>query len=612
MRAAQEKGAKETGDRLARIEESIRNIGVVELLRQIETLNAEIARLRGANEVLANQVEQVQKRQRDFYLDLDSRLKRVEGVPAAQPAGAPDAAAPPAVAAADPAAAAPKPPSKEEQAREVKAYDAASGLFRRNDFASRPSTFRAFLKEFPAEKRAFSAPNATLLDRHLLRPRLHDHSALATQEGLISRFPQSPKARRTPRRSLRSPPCRPSRRLACSACNTLEDIIARHPASEAAGKARTRLGWPRGARGRHKGAKSRRPPLRRARLCYGARDGAARKGSRATLSADYGQRRAELAVAAAAVAWPCAIEHRIARAWTSGAPAAFRPSPTGRSRFPRSPDGRHPLSPMCRRAQHHLPRLGLAFAECDRGRRDLHRRQCRGLPGYPTAARTRASRPWRTSPRSGPPRVSSPESPSAPRSRFSKADIVRRGTGWAWTSPHGVLLRRADEAAPAGAVTPAACAGGFRGCRGIAGLRTRYRPGWAPEALPIRKASLGRGWAGGGAFPIMDDQPGRAPREHCRLEPARRRRLVRLRHRVRLRRRGAAHQLLHHGGDLRHREHGQLGPHAHVDARHGRGHRRRRGAAARGPGRPLEVDLHAAELRRPSLPSSAASPSAWA
>lgn len=235
MRAAQEKSAKETGDRLARIEESIRNIGVVELLRQIETLNAEIARLRGANEVLANQVEQVQKRQRDFYLDLDSRLKRVEGVPAAQPAGAPDAAAPPAVAAADPAAAAPKPPSKEEQAREVKAYDAASGLFRRNDFASAAEAFRAFLKDFP---QSALAPNATYWIG-ICQAALKDYKgALATQEGLISRFPQSPKA---PDALLAIAAMQAEQGDQGSARNTLEDIIARYPASEAAGKARTRL-----------------------------------------------------------------------------------------------------------------------------------------------------------------------------------------------------------------------------------------------------------------------------------------------------------------------------------------------------------------------------------
>ena len=47
--------------RIARLEESIRNIGVVELVRQLDQLNAEIARLRGQLEVLANENQQIQK-----------------------------------------------------------------------------------------------------------------------------------------------------------------------------------------------------------------------------------------------------------------------------------------------------------------------------------------------------------------------------------------------------------------------------------------------------------------------------------------------------------------------------------------------------------------------
>ena len=81
LRAEQVRATREVTDRLQRLEEGVKNLGVVDLLRQIEQLNAEIARIRGQLEVLANQNEQVAKRQRDFYLDLDSRLKRLEGGP---------------------------------------------------------------------------------------------------------------------------------------------------------------------------------------------------------------------------------------------------------------------------------------------------------------------------------------------------------------------------------------------------------------------------------------------------------------------------------------------------------------------------------------------------
>jgi len=234
IRAAQEKSARETAERIGRLEESVRNIGVIELLRQIEVLNAEIARLRGQIEVLANNGEQIQKRQRDFYLDLDSRLKRLETGSAA-PASA--AAAGPGGAAAVPETAevAMKPPSKEEQAREMKSYDAASALFRRNDFASAADAFRAFLKDYP---QSALAPNAAYWIG-ICQANLKDYKgALTTQEGLIARYPQSPKA---PDALLAIAAIQAEQGDAGSARNTLEDIIARYPASEAAGKARTRL-----------------------------------------------------------------------------------------------------------------------------------------------------------------------------------------------------------------------------------------------------------------------------------------------------------------------------------------------------------------------------------
>ncbi len=219
--------------RIAKLEEAIRNIGVVELLRQIDGLNAEIARLRGSIEVLGNQNEQTQKRQRDFYLDLDSRLKRLEGVPATSGgAPGPTAGAPPAAtASAEPA----RSPSREDQAREIKSYEAASNLFRRNDFASAAEAFHAFLKDYP---QSALAPNAEYWIG-IAYANLKDYrKALAAQEGLIAKHPQSAKA---PDALLAIAALQAEQGDNGSARNTLEDIIARYPSSEAAGKARTRL-----------------------------------------------------------------------------------------------------------------------------------------------------------------------------------------------------------------------------------------------------------------------------------------------------------------------------------------------------------------------------------
>jgi len=218
--------------RIARLEESIRNIGVIELVRQLENMNAEIARLRGQLEVLANENQQIQKRQRDFYLDLDSRLKRLEGGSAAASAAPPDVAT---AAAAATVAGPPRPPTKEEQAREVKAYDTASNLFRRNDFPAAIEAFRAFLKEYPASPLAANAAYWIGISYANMRDY---RNALAAQEEVLARHPQSAKA---PDAMLAIAAIQVEQGDAASARNTLEDIIARFPLSEAAGKARTRL-----------------------------------------------------------------------------------------------------------------------------------------------------------------------------------------------------------------------------------------------------------------------------------------------------------------------------------------------------------------------------------
>ena len=221
--------------RIARLEESIRNIGVVELVRQLDQLNAEIARLRGQLEVLANENQQIQKRQRDFYLDLDSRLKPLEG--GGKPASPDGAAQPPSTSGAPPpqATAPPRAPTREEQAKELKGYDVASNLFRRNDFASAIDAFRAFLKEYPQSQLASNAQYWIGISYANLKDY---RNALAAQGQVVAKYPQSAKA---PDALLAIAAIQAEQGDTGSARNTLEDIIARFPSSDAAGKARTRL-----------------------------------------------------------------------------------------------------------------------------------------------------------------------------------------------------------------------------------------------------------------------------------------------------------------------------------------------------------------------------------
>src|ERR1700704_5133537 len=97
-----------------------KNAGVVDLLRDVEQIKADIAKLRGQYEVLTYELEQAQKRQRDLYLDLDSRLRKIEAGTSGNAPQAGDAAG-----GAAPASSSVPPARPPDIAGEQRAYDAA-------------------------------------------------------------------------------------------------------------------------------------------------------------------------------------------------------------------------------------------------------------------------------------------------------------------------------------------------------------------------------------------------------------------------------------------------------------------------------------------------------
>ena len=58
---------------------------ILDLQAQIETQKAELRRLRGQNEELAHSLQDAEKRQRDSYIDLDTRVRRFEKLEVAVP-----------------------------------------------------------------------------------------------------------------------------------------------------------------------------------------------------------------------------------------------------------------------------------------------------------------------------------------------------------------------------------------------------------------------------------------------------------------------------------------------------------------------------------------------
>ena len=75
--------------RISRLEAALqKNEQVFNLLKEVEMLKAEIAKLRGDAEVQTHLIETLEKRQKDLYVDLDHRVTELNKAATAPVAGA--------------------------------------------------------------------------------------------------------------------------------------------------------------------------------------------------------------------------------------------------------------------------------------------------------------------------------------------------------------------------------------------------------------------------------------------------------------------------------------------------------------------------------------------
>jgi tol-pal system protein YbgF len=254
---------KQLEDRVAALEAQLKSQGLVDLFNQVEQLKADVARVRGQIEVLNHELEQAQKRQRDLYVDLDSRLRKLEGGPGANvppAASGPGTSAPAAGAVAatpaPPAASAPVPASAPAStppppvagsmggrsgavatdiANEQRAYDAALDQFKGGNFGAAITNFTAFVKAYPRSPLASSAQywigNAQFAQKDF-------RAAIASQRQLLTAYPDSQKA---PDALLNIASSQFELGDAAASRRTLEELIAKYPQSEPAAKARQRL-----------------------------------------------------------------------------------------------------------------------------------------------------------------------------------------------------------------------------------------------------------------------------------------------------------------------------------------------------------------------------------
>ena len=152
--------------RITQLERRLDSGGLMDMLNQVNEMQRQMQQLRGDIEVQNHTLENLQKRQRDLYLDIDRRLHRLEvGGVEAQPAlsgAAPAATAPataPGMAGAAAAAAAPAVAAAPalNPAEQRKAYDKALELLKDGRYDDAATAFKDFLKQYPGSSYADNA-----------------------------------------------------------------------------------------------------------------------------------------------------------------------------------------------------------------------------------------------------------------------------------------------------------------------------------------------------------------------------------------------------------------------------------------------------------------------
>ena len=208
-------------ERLSKIEAATtdRN-ALLDLSGQIEALRNDLARMRGQVEVISNQMETAEKRQKDLYLDIDTRLRKLEEAREKQ-AATPEKPA---------AGAEPQP-----DPGEVRAYQAALDQFKLGNYALAVSAMQGFLVTYPQSS---LAPNAQYWIGMAYSGQRDYKNAIAAQRKLLASWPDSEKAPDGMLSIASSQETMGDRR---AAQKTLQELVARYPKSSAAASAKQRL-----------------------------------------------------------------------------------------------------------------------------------------------------------------------------------------------------------------------------------------------------------------------------------------------------------------------------------------------------------------------------------
>ena len=227
--------APSTSQRLELLERRVNLI--TDLTLQLDEVRRENRQLRGEIENLGYQIEQLKRKQRDLYLDIDQRLGAAQAGSQGGMSGAPSAAP----AASDggsarslqPTSAAPA----SKQAKIDAEYQAAYALLspQQKRYKEAAKAFATFLERYPQNS---LAPNAQywLGEAHYVSQQ--NAKALAAFEQVVVRYPDSPKV---PGALFKIGRLQQAAGKTSAARATFERVVREHPNSSSATLARQRL-----------------------------------------------------------------------------------------------------------------------------------------------------------------------------------------------------------------------------------------------------------------------------------------------------------------------------------------------------------------------------------
>jgi len=185
-------------DRLKRLERMVNSKGLVDIMVRVESMQGELQRLLGEIELQKHSLEEIKKRQRDLYVDIDRRLLQIErrsgavssSIPVA-PVTTPSTIGNKTKTPIEKATVAtPVPKASKAKEGEQVAYQKAFDLLRALRYEKATQAFRQFLTDYPDGRYAHIAQY--WLAETSYHTRKYD-VAVKDYQKLIDNYPKSPK-----------------------------------------------------------------------------------------------------------------------------------------------------------------------------------------------------------------------------------------------------------------------------------------------------------------------------------------------------------------------------------------------------------------------------------